>query len=119
LITNHVHLAVTPLHEDSLPRALQSLGRRYVRHVNGAYRRSGTLWEGRYRAAPNGDHRNLSLIAVSHTKGAVHHSDLNSTWEEGVQTKAGGAHASISALRRGIFAARTPIDLPPMAHEVR
>jgi putative transposase len=31
---------------------MQSLGRRYVRHVNGLYRRSGTLWEGRYRAAP-------------------------------------------------------------------
>jgi putative transposase len=27
-------------------------GRRYVRHVNLAHRRSGTLWEGRYRAAP-------------------------------------------------------------------
>jgi putative transposase len=43
---------VTPLHEDSLPRMMQSLGRRYVRHVNASYRRSGTLWEGRYRAAP-------------------------------------------------------------------
>jgi putative transposase len=31
---------------------LQSLGRRYVRHVNVSYRRSGTLCEGRYRAAP-------------------------------------------------------------------
>jgi putative transposase len=51
-VTNHVHLLVTPLHEDNLPRTLQSLGRRYVRHVNGAYRQSGTLWEGRYRAAP-------------------------------------------------------------------
>jgi REP-associated tyrosine transposase len=31
---------------------MQSLGRRYVRHVNAARGRSGTLWEGRYRAAP-------------------------------------------------------------------
>jgi putative transposase len=52
LMTNHVHLLVTPQDEDSLPRMMQSLGRRYVRHVNGLYRRSGTLWEGRYRAAP-------------------------------------------------------------------
>src|SRR5258708_15996983 len=51
-MTNHVHLLVTPQEEDSLPRTLQSLGRRYVRHVNASYRRSGTLWEGRYRAAP-------------------------------------------------------------------
>jgi putative transposase len=52
LMTNHVHLLVTPEHAESLPRAMQSLGRRYVRAVNAAYRRSGTLWEGRYRAAP-------------------------------------------------------------------
>jgi putative transposase len=52
LMTNHVHLLVTPCAADSLPRTMQSLGRRYVRHVNTVYRRTGTLWEGRYRAAP-------------------------------------------------------------------
>jgi putative transposase len=52
LMTDHVHLLVTPRAADSLPRAMQSLGRRYVRHVNQAQQRSGTLWEGRYRAAP-------------------------------------------------------------------
>ena len=51
-MTNHVHLLLTPLAADSLPCTMQSLGRRYVRFVNGAYRRTGTLWEGRYRAAP-------------------------------------------------------------------
>jgi putative transposase len=52
LMTNHVHLLVTPQSADSLPRLMQSLGRRYVRYINVAYRRTGTLWEGRYRAAP-------------------------------------------------------------------
>ena len=52
LMTNHVHLLVTPQPADSLPRTMQSLGRRYVRHVNAVHRRTGTLWEGRYRAAP-------------------------------------------------------------------
>ena len=52
LMTNHVHLLVTPAAADSLPRTMQSLGRRYVRHVNTIHRRTGTLWEGRYRAAP-------------------------------------------------------------------
>jgi putative transposase len=52
LMTNHVHLLVSPREPDSIPRTLQSLGRRYVRYVNATYRRSGTLWEGRYRAAP-------------------------------------------------------------------
>ncbi len=52
LMTNHVHLLATPGAPDSLPRTMQSLGRRYVRHINGTYGRTGTLWEGRYRAAP-------------------------------------------------------------------
>jgi len=52
LMTNHVHLLATPGTETSLPRTMQSLGRRYVRYVNARERRTGTLWEGRYRAAP-------------------------------------------------------------------
>ena len=52
LMTNHVHLLATPRDPDSLPRLMQSLGRRYVRSINSTYRRTGTLWEGRYRAAP-------------------------------------------------------------------
>jgi putative transposase len=51
-MTNHVHLLVTPGHEESLPGMMQSLGWRYVRYVNWTYRRTGALWEGRYRAAP-------------------------------------------------------------------
>jgi len=51
-MTNHVHLLVTPADARSLPRTMQSLRRRYVCHVNARYRRTGTLWEGRYRAAP-------------------------------------------------------------------
>ena len=52
LMTNHVHLLVTPKAPTSLARTMQALGRRYVRHINALYRRTGTLWEGRYRAAP-------------------------------------------------------------------
>ena len=52
LMTNHVHLLATPERADSLPRMMQTLGRRYVRYVNTGLRRTGTLWEGRYRAAP-------------------------------------------------------------------
>jgi putative transposase len=48
---NHVHLLVSPRDELGLAKTMQSLGRRYVRHMNLAYGRSGTMWEGRYRAA--------------------------------------------------------------------
>jgi putative transposase len=50
LMTNHVHILVTPSGEDSLPRMIQSVGRRYVRYVNDTQGRTGTLWEGRYKA---------------------------------------------------------------------
>jgi len=52
LMTNHVHLLATPARTDSVSRVMQSLGRRYVRDINARRRRTGTLWEGRYRAAP-------------------------------------------------------------------
>jgi putative transposase len=52
LMTNHVHLLVTPAEENAIPDLMQVLGTRYVRRVNQVYRRTGTLWEGRYRAAP-------------------------------------------------------------------
>jgi len=50
LMSNHVHLLATPQHEQSLPKTMQSVGRRYVQYFNHTYRRTGTLWEGRYRA---------------------------------------------------------------------
>ncbi len=49
-MTNHMHLLVTPEFEHSISKVFQSTGRRYVRYFNDTYRRSGTLWEGRYRA---------------------------------------------------------------------
>jgi putative transposase len=48
---NHVHLLATPVAGDTLARVMQSLGRRYVRWFNARHRRTGTLWEGRYRSA--------------------------------------------------------------------
>lgn len=50
LMPNHIHLLASPGDADSLPRTMQSVGRRYVRYLNRRTSRSGTLWEGRYRA---------------------------------------------------------------------
>jgi putative transposase len=52
LMDNHLHLLATPATDDGLSRMMQSLGRRYVAAFNRRHGRSGTLWEGRYRAAP-------------------------------------------------------------------
>ena len=50
LMTNHVHLLVTPTERGQVAHVMQSLGRRYVRYINDRYHRTGTLWEGRYKA---------------------------------------------------------------------
>lgn len=50
LMTNHAHLLMTPSASGQVAHLMQSLGRRYVRYVNDRYHRSGTLWEGRYKA---------------------------------------------------------------------
>ena len=51
LMTNHVHLLVTPGVNHGLSRLMQATGRNYVQYVNRTYRRSGTLWEGRFKAS--------------------------------------------------------------------
>ena len=50
LMTNHVHLLVTPGHDRALSNMMQTLGRRYVQFFNHKYGRTGTLWEGRYKS---------------------------------------------------------------------
>ena len=50
LMTNHVHLLVTPRVDDGVARLMQCLGRRYVRYFNTHQQRTGSLWEGRFRA---------------------------------------------------------------------
>lgn len=51
LMTNHVHLLVTPREKGAVSRTMQALGRRYVRYFNDRLERTGTLWEGRYKAS--------------------------------------------------------------------
>jgi putative transposase len=48
--TLHVHLLVTQQQASGVSFLMQRLAQRYVRSVNRRYRRSGTLWEGRYKA---------------------------------------------------------------------
>ncbi len=50
LMDNHLHLLLTPPSSDALSRMMQSLGRRYVGWFNARHGRTGTLWEGRFRA---------------------------------------------------------------------
>ncbi len=50
LMGNHFHLLATPQTADGLPQMMQAVGRRYVRYFNDKQKRTGTLWEGRYKS---------------------------------------------------------------------
>jgi putative transposase len=51
LMTNHIHLLMTPRTSQAISATLQAVGRRFVPYINHAYGRTGTLWEGRFRAS--------------------------------------------------------------------
>jgi putative transposase len=50
LMPDHLHLLATPSDESGLGRMMQWIGRHYVPYFNQKYSRSGTLWQGRYKA---------------------------------------------------------------------
>ncbi len=51
LMTNHIHLLCTPLGENAVSKTMQDVGRLYVSYFNKIYKRTGTLWEGRYKSS--------------------------------------------------------------------
>jgi REP element-mobilizing transposase RayT len=50
LMTNHVHILLTPETASGPSLMMKNLGQRYVQYINRTYQRSGTLWEGRFRS---------------------------------------------------------------------
>jgi putative transposase len=51
LMTNHVHLLLTPPNASAVSQLVMSLGRRYVQYINKTYGRTGTLWDSRYKSS--------------------------------------------------------------------
>jgi putative transposase len=51
LMSNHVHLLITPHTPDACGAFMKHLGQCYVQAVNKRLNRSGTLWEGRFRSS--------------------------------------------------------------------
>ena len=51
LMTNHIHLLLSAPSTGALGGLMQDMGRRYVQYVNRTYRRSGGLWQGRYKSS--------------------------------------------------------------------
>lgn len=83
LMPNHVHLLMTPLHEESLAKTMQSLGRRYAQYFNQQHHRSGTIWEGRYRSSlidPDYFLRCQRYIELNPVRTGFHSNPQDSAW---------------------------------------
>jgi putative transposase len=50
LMDNHVHLLVTATQVGALARTMHEVGHQYVQAFNARHRRSGTLWQGRFKS---------------------------------------------------------------------
>jgi putative transposase len=65
LMTNHIHLVVTPQREDSLAQALKRVNQLYAQYVNRLHGRSGHLWQNRFFSCPlDQEHVHRVLIYV-------------------------------------------------------
>lgn len=52
LMSNHVHLAITPPGPVELARFAKFISQRYTQYFNYRYQRTGTLWQGRFKSSP-------------------------------------------------------------------
>jgi len=52
LMSNHVHLLLTPRSAGGVGALMKRLGQRYTQYFNRTHSRSGSLWEGRFRSSP-------------------------------------------------------------------
>ena len=65
LMTNHVHLVVTPKHQDSLANTLKRTNQLYAQYVNRLHGRSGHLWQDRFFSSPLDElHRWRALVYI-------------------------------------------------------
>lgn len=64
LMPNHFHLLLTSHLDNGIGKLMQYVGRYYVQYFNARYDRTGTLWEGRYRATLVDPKR--YLLPISH-----------------------------------------------------
>lgn len=123
LMSNHVHLLITPKDTVSPGGMMKAVGERYVRYFNQRYNRTGTLWDGRFRSCLVQDdaylvvcHRYIELNPVraglvrdpslyqwsSHHRNAYNQSDKLVT-PHNIFTRLGGNDASRAHAYRELF----------------
>ena len=80
LLPTHFHIIATPLHEGSLSKFMQKLTTAYTMYFNDKYQRTGSLFEGTYKAKASSSENHLKyLLAVTHLAPAQL---FNRDWQE-------------------------------------
>ena len=51
LMSNHICILATPTTIDGITQLMKGVGQRYVSYINKLEKRTGTLWDGRYKAS--------------------------------------------------------------------
>ena len=121
-MTNHVHLLASPSAEDSVPKTMQSTGRRYVQYFNYCYQRTGTLWEGRYRATVvEAEHylfECMRYIELNPVRAGMVANPGDYAWSSYHANAQGKANESVTAhsLYRRLAHDRKRSGLPPTVH---
>lgn len=98
LMTNHMHLLATPTEADAVSKMMQRLGRYYVRYFNQSYKRSGTLWEGRFKSCLVSDDDYFILcqryIELNPVRASIVADPANYVWSS-YRSNALGVHSKI------------------------
>ena len=103
LMTNPVHLLVTPPAIGAVSRMMQAIGRRYVGGFNARYRRTGTLWEGRFKAALVGNARYVltcyRYIELNPVRAGMVASPADYRWSSHIHNAVDGGNPRVCAHR--------------------
>lgn len=98
LMTNHVHLLISPSDTEAPGSLMRRLGQRYVQYVNRRQGRSGTLWEGRFRSSLVDDERYLLVcqryIELNPVRAGIVSDPESYQWSS-YRTNALGAHSKL------------------------
>jgi len=82
LMSNKIHILATPVTLDGISQLMKVVGQRYVSYINKIEKRSGTLWDGRYKASLiEGDHHYL-LDCMRYIESTPVHLDVVKTLKD-------------------------------------
>lgn len=79
-MTNHVHILSTPSSTNGIYSMTQTLGRQYMRYFNYTYKRTGTLWEGRYKYCPVDANNYLLICQINPVRADMVEAPGNYIW---------------------------------------